>query len=208
MKPKSLRLGWLAILLAIRVAAAQAQERGRDPSDALFDPGRVIQIEIRLDPKDRHELRIGHRSRDEATGVVLADKPYEYYKADGPSTDGSSGQSACARDGGLHQPSLKVKLDQYVKEQEFASLNMLAFNNNYQDESQARQWLAYLVMNKAGVSSSADSLPRQRSRKGCRAHPSDNGVQTRSQGQSIWRSLRAMWEVKSPEPSAENAGVQ
>ena len=30
------------------------------PSDALFDLRRVIQIEIRLDPKDWHALRISH----------------------------------------------------------------------------------------------------------------------------------------------------
>ena len=28
------------------------------PSDALFDPSRVIQIEIRLDPKDWHQPKI------------------------------------------------------------------------------------------------------------------------------------------------------
>src|SRR5688572_1910890 len=51
-------------------------------SQRLFEPGHVLQVEIRLDPKDWHALRIGHRQRDEATGEVLAVNPYSYYKAE------------------------------------------------------------------------------------------------------------------------------
>ncbi|HYV28430.1 MAG TPA: hypothetical protein VFA77_12905 [Candidatus Eisenbacteria bacterium] len=43
-------------------SALAAQPRpvpGPSPGDALFDPSRVIQIEIRLDPKDWHALRTG-----------------------------------------------------------------------------------------------------------------------------------------------------
>ena len=34
--------------------AAELKKPGPSPSDAIFDPSRVIQIEIRLDPKDWH----------------------------------------------------------------------------------------------------------------------------------------------------------
>src|SRR5262245_28753434 len=52
------------------------------PSDALFDPTRVIQIEIRLDPKDWHELRISHRALSEEGGISLTERGYEYCRAD------------------------------------------------------------------------------------------------------------------------------
>lgn len=58
------------------------------------------------------------------------------------------------------RPSLKIKLDEYVKDQELGGLAMLTFNNNYQDESQARQWLAYSVMRKAGVPAPRCNLAR------------------------------------------------
>ena len=50
----------LFVILAGDVGA-QIQKPGPSPSDALFDPSRVIQIEIRLDPKDWHALRINAR---------------------------------------------------------------------------------------------------------------------------------------------------
>ena len=55
---------------------------GPSPSDALFDPSRVIQIEIRLDPKDWHALRISHPILDAEGSIPLSDNGYEYYRGD------------------------------------------------------------------------------------------------------------------------------
>ena len=49
--------------IAANALAAQLKKPERPtPSDALFDPSRVIQIEIRLAPKDWHALRISHQN--------------------------------------------------------------------------------------------------------------------------------------------------
>ena len=45
---------FLCCLIATPTLAAELKKPGLSPSYALFDPSRVIQIEIRLDPKDWH----------------------------------------------------------------------------------------------------------------------------------------------------------
>jgi spore coat protein CotH len=157
----------LAVLgVVVRVLAAEPQsERPADSTDALFDPGHFLHVEIQLDPKDWHALRISHWLRKGSTGDVLPENAYPYFKAD-VTVDGRKFRSVGVRKKGYigtavsTRPSLKIKLDEYVKNQRFAGLDMLTFNNNYQDESQARQWLAYYVMRKAGVPAPRCNLAR------------------------------------------------
>lgn len=71
---------WLfswSILAGDSQAAEPQASKTASASDALFDPGRVIQVEVQLDPKDWHELRISHRRVDEATGEVLGETSYK-----------------------------------------------------------------------------------------------------------------------------------
>jgi hypothetical protein len=44
------------------LAAELRKPESPTPNDALFDPSRVIQIEIRLDPKHWHALGVSHPS--------------------------------------------------------------------------------------------------------------------------------------------------
>jgi hypothetical protein len=156
----------LAQLLLDSVApvfAAELKKPSPSPSDALFDPSRVIEIEIRLDPKDWLALRISHPiSRGEG---VVAQNAYEYYRADvvidgreiksvGVRKKGSVGSRTSVR------PSLKINLNKYVKGQEFAGLEMITLNNLLRDPTKAQQFLVYEFMSKAGVPTPRSNLAR------------------------------------------------
>jgi hypothetical protein len=64
-----------APLHATAFASQRQPSTAPSPSDALFDPDRVIQIEIRLDAGDWHALRISHPILDD-TGQVI-DRGYD-----------------------------------------------------------------------------------------------------------------------------------
>ena len=72
----------LGCLTGANALTAELKKPGPSPSDALFDPSRVIQIEIRLDPKDWHALRISHPALNENGGISSTERGYEYYRAD------------------------------------------------------------------------------------------------------------------------------
>ena len=121
---------FLCCLIATPVLAVELKKPGPSASDALFDPSRVIQIEIRLDPKDWHALRISHPDLDE--NLIPIRMNYEYYRGD-VVIDGKTVKSVGVRKkstwGSTARPSLKIKLDEYVKKQDFNGLEMLTLNN-------------------------------------------------------------------------------
>src|SRR5262245_55023119 len=75
LRTTSLRaLSLLCLVIAIPAPAGELKKPGPSPSDALFDPSRVIQIEIRLDPKDWAELRISHPVADKDANISVTEK--------------------------------------------------------------------------------------------------------------------------------------
>jgi spore coat protein H len=152
-------------LTGASVFAAQVQKPGPSPSDALFDPSRVIQIEIRLDPKDWLALRISHPILEDPNNISITEKGYEYYRGD-VTIDGRAVKSVAVRKKGAWgsvsspRPSLKIKFNEHVKSQEFAGLDMLTLNNCLNDTTKARQFLVYSFMNKAGVPAPRSNLAR------------------------------------------------
>jgi hypothetical protein len=145
----------LCCLIATNALAAELKKPGPSPSDALFDPSRVIQIEIRLDPKDWHKLRVSYPVVDENGDISITEKGCEYYRAQ-VVIDGREVKSVGVRKKGSlgsvtsTRPALKIKFDEYVKNQEFSGLDMLTLNNCLQDPTKAQQFLVYSFMSKAG----------------------------------------------------------
>ena len=132
------------------------------PSDALFDPSRVIQIEIRLDARDWHALRISHPIQGENFQVIA--RGYDYYRGDAV-VDGRLVRSVGVRKKGTGsestaRPAFKIKFDEYAKGQEFDGLEMLTLNNLSVDPSKAQQSLIYSFMNRAGAISPRSNLAR------------------------------------------------
>jgi hypothetical protein len=152
----------LSCTIAANALAAELKKPASpSPSDALFDPSRVIQIEIRLDPKDWHALRISHPDIDE-DGIPIR-MNYEYYRAD-VVIDGKAVKSVGVRKkgtwGSTARPSLKIKLDEYVKGQEFSGVEMLTLNNFAYSPTKAHQSLVYSLMRKAGAIAPRSNLAR------------------------------------------------
>lgn len=144
---------------------AEKQDAPRVPaSDALFDPDHLIQVEVTMVPEDWQALRISHRVTGEDFSQVV-EKPYEYYPAN-VVIDGQAIRPVGIRKKGFFgsaistRPSLKLKLDHYVEDQAFSGANMLTFNNNNQDATQAQSFMVYRFMNEAGVKSPRSNFAR------------------------------------------------
>jgi spore coat protein CotH len=152
------------LLFCCQLQAADAVLAGPDPADALFDPGHLIQVELRMAPEDWLALRISHRVTGEGFSQIV-DNPYEYYPATAV-IDGQELKSVGIRKKGFFgsavstRPSLKIKLDEFVKDQEYSGLNMLTFNNNNQDATGAQSFLVYKFMNDAGANSPRSNFAR------------------------------------------------
>jgi spore coat protein CotH len=147
------------LLLSFNLHAAETTA-----ADNLFDPSHLIQVEVTMAPEDWQELRISHRVTGENFSQIV-EKPYEYYPAN-VVIDGHKLTSVGIRKKGFFgsaistRPSLKFKLDKYVKDQEFAGQDMLTFNNNNQDPTQAQSFMVYQFMNEVGAKSPRSNLGR------------------------------------------------
>jgi spore coat protein H len=139
------------------------QDAGPDPTDELFAPERLLEVEIEMAEADWDELRAQTRSILDVLGGgdCLAqpfESPFTYFPAD-ITIDGERFAEVGLRKKGFigslseTKPSLKVKLDEYVDGQEILGLDKLTFNNSQQDPSFVRQCLAYDLFRAAGVPS-------------------------------------------------------
>ncbi len=162
----------LAVLLQLLLGststlslAAELKKPDPSPSDALFDPSRVVQIEIRLDPEDWHALRVNYRRGEYVGDGWKWTKGYEYFRGDvvidgrevrsvGVRKKGWWGSSASTR------PSLKINLDKYISGQEVNGLEMVTLNNLISDPTRAQQFLLHSLMGKAGVPTPRSNLAR------------------------------------------------
>lgn len=162
-----------ALVLALAFAfvcsfSPRAQAAAFTADDDLFALDRVIQIEVTMDPDGWHALRISHRDRgDDKSVFKFAEKPYKYYRADVVIEGRRVGSVGIRKKGFVGsaistRPSLKIKFSEYIDDQAFAGLDMMTFNNNNQDPSQAQQLMAYSLMNQAGVMAPRCNLARIR----------------------------------------------
>lgn len=123
--------------------------------DALLDPSRVIEVRIELPRQDWDRLRRQSRNPATAFSGLPAESPYKYFKAD-LWIDGEKIKSVGVRKKGFfgsadtERPSLKVKFDEYEKQDPIKGLSRLTLNNNKQDGSQVSQFLAYNLYRAAG----------------------------------------------------------
>jgi hypothetical protein len=141
--------------------AANAPEE--DETEQLFDPERVLEIEITLDPADWDLIRHQNRSLLDVLGTGCLDAPAESpftYVSGTVTVDGTTLESVGIRKKGFlgslddEKPSLKLKFDEYVKNQELLGMDRLTLNNGKQDPSLIRPCLSYDLFRKAGVPAS------------------------------------------------------
>jgi acetyl esterase/lipase len=147
--------------------AAAAQSQGV-PGARLFDPGRVLQVEIRMSPEDWQEVRLSHRDgNDPMLASIGEDGAYEYRPAE-VWIDGVHAGRVGVRKKGFFgsvistRPSLRVKFGEYEPGLTFEGLDGLTLNNNNQDASLVHQIMAYDMFARAGVPAPRASFARVR----------------------------------------------
>jgi len=131
-----------------------------DPSDAVFDEDRVLEVSIQIDEDDWDALRLQERHYLDVLGetcnVSPPVSPFTYFPAT-VAVDGEVTHGVGVRKKGFfgsisdEKPSLKLKFDEYASGQTFAGLTHLTLNNNLADPSQIKQCLGYRLFRQAGV---------------------------------------------------------
>ena len=127
--------------------------------NALFATDRVLEVEIRVAPKDWDTIR--HQSRNFMNALQAKrregpiDHPYTYVTAD-VSIDGVTLEKVGLRKKGFigsqntNRPSLKIKLNHDGLERSIDGLTSLTFNNDQQDTGHISQFMGYALFNQAG----------------------------------------------------------
>lgn len=126
----------------------------------FFDPDRVIDVRVTLDPNDWEALAQQARSLSDILGEGCLDgpvtSPFTWFPAD-VVIDGFPIPAVGVRKKGFLGsldpvfPSIKLKLDQYVDGQDLGGMTRMTLNNAKQDPSKLNQCLSYALFAAAGV---------------------------------------------------------
>ncbi len=130
-------------------------------ADALFDPDRLIEIVIEMDPEDAEELARQTRTIEDIIGGAdcLAEphvSPFTYFPAT-VTVDGERLEEVGVRKKGFlgslseTKPALKLDFGEFVPDRELHGLNKLTLNNSVSDPSYVRQCLTYQLFADAGI---------------------------------------------------------
>jgi spore coat protein CotH len=132
-----------------------------DPTEAVFEPGRLLDVRILLDAENFETLRLQERNLFDLLGDedCLAEpfgSPFTYFPGS-ITVDGVPVEQVGVRKKGFlgslsrGKPSLKVKFDEYVDGQRLSGLRRMTLNNAQQDPSYINQCLGYQLFSAAGV---------------------------------------------------------
>ncbi len=135
----------------------------QEEQDPFFEPDRVLEVEIELDPDDWDEIRNQHRNVLEMfTGDCMSgpvESPYHYVQA-AATIDGEPFEAIGVRKKGLlgsdnvDKPSLKLNMDWVEDDVAYQGHDMITLNNANQDPSYLDQCLGYGLFTDAGVPAS------------------------------------------------------
>jgi len=135
-----------------------------DPTDFVYDAGRVIEVEIEMDPDDFEAMRKQERTFfDLLAGADCMDAPfahpYTWFEAD-VTLDGDRFESVAIRKKGLigsqeaTRPGIKLDLDDLVPDQRWHEVEHLTLNNTRQDPSRLKTCMAFEIYEAAGIPAS------------------------------------------------------
>lgn len=131
-----------------------------DLTDAMFDPERLLDVVVTLDPEDWEVLRRQTRTVFSLFGEGCMEGPWEApftYFPGTVSVDGQVVENVGVRKKGFlgsmstERPSLKIKFDEYVDDQRLEGLKRMTLNNSRQDPSLQRQCIAFERYRAAGL---------------------------------------------------------
>ena len=140
---------------AVETVSGEAADPG-----LLFEPSRVMEVELVLDPADWATLRRETRSMyDVLAGDCMAEpaaSPYTWFPAD-LWLDGELVEQVTVRKKGFigslstTKPGMKVEFDELVEDRRVHGMERIALNNTPQDPTMLRTCLAYAHFNAVGV---------------------------------------------------------
>ncbi len=133
-----------------------------DVTDIVFDPDRLLQVEVKIAESDW--LLLDSEARDlfdtfgsQWCGTIPWPNPYNFYPAE-VTVDGQTFTNVAVRKKGFvgsvlnaPYPSLKIKFDEYVGGQQWNDMDRLTLNNNNQDPAHLKQCVTYDLMRQAGL---------------------------------------------------------
>lgn len=168
------RLGVAVLATVVLVACDDGtggdDDGGPDPSDAIYDPNHILEVNIEVAQADWDALRFQTRGLSSLFGNCLAQPfpdPFTYFTGV-VTVDGQVVTNVGVRKKGFlgsldtTKPSLKIKFDEFVVDQTFAGLKTLTLNNAKQDPSFIKQCIAYQTFAAAGVPASRCNFARVR----------------------------------------------
>jgi spore coat protein CotH len=127
-----------------------------DTSGELFDPDRLLSIDIEMNPADYDVLRYEGRSLSEVFSGCISDYQYTHFEAQ-VSVDGKSYDRVDIRKKGFlgslsaSRPSFKLDFDDLRPGRAVSSMEKLTLNNNNQDRGNTHQCLTYELFRRAGL---------------------------------------------------------
>ena len=135
-----------------------------DQTDLLFDPDRVLEIEITMAPADWDALRFQGRDVFDTLGPGCFDgpalSPFTFFPAD-IAIDGQTLTNVGVRKKGFFgsasytKPSLKIDFTEFAGAgQVFLGIDRITLNNNKQDPAQVKQCIGYQLFRDAGLAGS------------------------------------------------------
>jgi hypothetical protein len=133
-----------------------------DESDILFDPNRIIQVNVTMDPELFDDLRKEtwdwhDRLNFPECGIEPWPSPFTWFMADSVTIDGQTFVRPGIRKKGflgslsVKKPALKLELDRFVAGQQIHDITEFTFNNARQDPSLVRQCLSFAFFRRAGI---------------------------------------------------------
>ena len=118
--------------------------KSADFSQGLFNPNKLVSIEIQMAPADWEFVRTDGRN-------------YSWKKAASVTVNGTVLENVGIRKKGLvgsvnsEKPALKLKFDKYIEEQLAFGMERMVLNNNVSDPAFFKQYLTYGLFRKAGM---------------------------------------------------------
>ena len=153
-----------ASILSLCMAAPTHAEEKLD-GEKLLAVDHIVEVEIDVPEADWKKLCEQSRNMGSFFSGAPMEKIFDYFKAD-VSIDGTRINSVGIRKKGLfgsldsRRPSLKIKFDEYVKQDPVKGLSRLTLNNNKQDTSLVSQYLTYKLFRDAGIHAPRSNFAR------------------------------------------------
>ncbi len=133
-----------------------------DPTEAMFDPDRVLEVDIVMAPADWDALRAQTRSFFDVLGSSCLEepppRPFTYFHAQ-VTVDGVTLYDVGVRKKGFFgslsttKPSIKLDFEEYVDGLEINGMDRMTLNNSISDPSYVKQCIGYAIFAAAGVPS-------------------------------------------------------